>query len=196
LHRQVAPWAPFVRGWKWSNWCGRPGRFVFVARAVGMRESVRVPAARCRTRRRGTSLVRTRVPRTDGIPAAFIGADDPVPLSPSRIRVVNGWLVSNGRTLVAVYAGEAGDDPTVGSIVIVRQNLLFGIQTCDHVDLVGTKALRLTAAPLGSSVETSAQHADLGFSTGSGARGVLHLATDKAELDGLAAQQAPEPPAC
>ena len=105
-----------------------------------------------------------------------------MPISPSRLRVTNDWLVSNGVTLVAVYAGEAGNDPTVGSFGIVRQNLVFGYQTTTFVDVPGGGAVTLTSAPTGRAVVTTAQHADLGFSTKSGARGIFHLATDRAEL--------------
>ena len=37
--------------------------------------------------------------------------------------------MSDGRTLVAVYAGAAGNDPSVGRLVVVRQNLASGAQT-------------------------------------------------------------------
>jgi hypothetical protein len=111
------------------------------------------------------------------MPAHFISPDTPVPVPPNLIRVKNGWLASNGRTLVAAYAGEAGNDPSVGRFVIIRQNLVFGIQTRDIVDAGQTGAVHITSAPTGRSVETSAQHADLSFSSASSS-GVLHLSTD------------------
>ena len=52
-----------------------------------------------------------------------------VPVSPTVLQARNGWLVSDGRTLVAVYAGAAGDDPAVGRVAIVRQDLASGTQT-------------------------------------------------------------------
>jgi len=81
-------------------------------------------------------------------------------LSPSRPRscrraTAGSW--SNGRTLVAVYAGAAGGDPAVGRVVIVRQDLVAAKQTVRIVDAGPTGALTITAAPLGGSVETSAQ---------------------------------------
>ena len=72
-------------------------------------------------------------------------------------RVRNGWLVSDGRTLVAVYAGAAGEDPSVGRVVIVRQDLGAGEQTVRTIDAGTTGALTITAAPLGSSASSSAQ---------------------------------------
>ena len=91
------------------------------------------------------------------IPARMLGSEVPVPISPSVLRVRNGWLVSDGRTLVAVYAGAAGYDPSVGRLVIVRQNLVAGRQTVRTLDAGPTGALTITAAPLGRAVETSAQ---------------------------------------
>jgi threonine dehydrogenase-like Zn-dependent dehydrogenase len=68
----------------------------------------------------------------------------------------NGWLTSDGRTLVAVYAGSAGDDPAVGRLVIVRQNLVSGSQTVRIVGTGTTGALAIAAAPLGRPAETAA----------------------------------------
>jgi len=81
----------------------------------------------------------------------------PVPVSPSVLQPRDGWVVSDGRTLVAVYAGAAGDDPSTGRVVVVRQNLGVGRQTIHTVDMRGTGAFVITAAPLGRSVETSTQ---------------------------------------
>jgi hypothetical protein len=102
------------------------------------------------------------------IPARMLGPDVPVPLSPSLLRVWNGWLVSDGRTLVAVYAGAAGNDPSVGRLVIVRQDLVAGRQAVRRLDTGRTGALAITAAPLGGSVETSAQTGSIGLGTAQG----------------------------
>jgi hypothetical protein len=102
------------------------------------------------------------------IPARMLGSAVPVPIPPALLRVKNGWLVSDGRTLVAVYAGAAGDDPSVGRVVIVRQDLVAGSQTVRTADVVSTGALAIVAAPLGSSVETSAQTGSIGLRTAGG----------------------------
>ena len=107
-------------------------------------------------------------PASRAIPARMLGSDVPVPIPPSVLRVRNGWLVSNGRTLVAVYAGAAGNDPSVGRLVIVRQNLSAGRQTVRTLDAGPTGALTITAAPLGSSVETSAQTGSIRVRTAGG----------------------------
>ena len=96
-------------------------------------------------------------PARQAIPARMLGTGVPVPIPPSLLRERNGWLVSDGRTLVAVYAGAAGDDPSVGRLVVVRQNLTAGRQAVRVLDTGRTGALAVAAAPLGSAVETSAQ---------------------------------------
>lgn len=113
------------------------------------------------------------------IEARMLGIDAPVPIAPSVLRPQNGWLVSNGRTLVAVYAGAAGDDPSVGRVVIVRQDLAAGRQTVRPVDAGRTGALAITAAPLGAAVETSAQTASLRLRTPAGRTLTLDLGTGK-----------------
>jgi hypothetical protein len=100
-------------------------------------------------------------PTPQPIAARMLGSGVPVPIPPSVLRVRNGWLVSDGRTLVAVYAGAAGNDSSVGRLVIVRQDLVAGRQIVRTLDAGPTGALTITAAPLGSAVETSGQTATL-----------------------------------
>jgi hypothetical protein len=111
------------------------------------------------------------------IPARMLGSDVPVPMPASVLHVRNGWLVSDGRTLVAVYAGAAGDDSSVGRLVIVRQDLLAGRQTVRTLDAGPTGALAIVAAPLGSSVETSAQTGSIRIRTSAGRALRLDLGT-------------------
>jgi hypothetical protein len=106
------------------------------------------------------------VPRP--IPARMLDSDVPVPIPPSILRERNGWLVSDGRTLVAVYAGAAGNNPSVGRLVIVRQDLAAGRQTVRTLDAGPTGALTITAAPLGGAVETSAQTGGIRVRTAGG----------------------------
>jgi hypothetical protein len=113
------------------------------------------------------------------IPARMLGSGAPVPISPSVLRVRNGWMVSDGRRLVAVYAGAAADDPSVGRLVIVRQDLLAGSQTVRTIDAGPTGALTIAAAPLGSSVETSAQTGGIRVRTAAGRALRLDLGTGK-----------------
>ena len=115
----------------------------------------------------------------DRIPAQMLAPDAPVPISPEVLEPANAWLVSDGATLVAVYAGAAANKPSSGRFVIVRQNLAIGRQTEDTVDVAGTGLLKITAAPRGAAVETSAQRGKLHFRGSNGTTGVLDLATDR-----------------
>jgi hypothetical protein len=111
------------------------------------------------------------------IPARMLGSGVPVPIPPSVLQLRNAWLVSDGHTLVAVYAGAAGNDPAVGRLVIVRQDLVAGTQTVRALDAGRTGALRIAAAPLGRSVETSAQTGSIPLRTAGGRTLLLDLAT-------------------
>jgi hypothetical protein len=131
------------------------------------------------------STVPAPVPATTiaPIPAALVpGGSAPVPVSPALVRVRNSWLVSDGRTLVAVYAGAAGDDARNGRFVIVRQNLVAGTQSQRVLSLAGSGALTIVRAPLGTAVERSAQWGSLGFRVADGRTGTLDLRLGRAAL--------------
>ena len=100
------------------------------------------------------------------------------------IKVKNAWLVSDGYTLVAVYAGSSGDDPSIGRFAIVRQNDIFGVQynPPDIVDVGRIGAVKITRAPQGRSRETSAQRGQLSFVSKNGTRGVLELTGDRVRI--------------
>lgn len=113
------------------------------------------------------------------IPAEILDANVPVPIATSIIDAANGWLVSDGYTLVAVYAGSKGDDPTQGRVAIVRQDLGAATQTVQVVDAGSTGPLTIAAsAPAGAAVETSAQTGSLPLSTARGGTLRLNLATN------------------
>jgi hypothetical protein len=114
----------------------------------------------------------------DRIPAHMLPASTPIPISPEIIKVSNAWLLSDGVTLVAVYAGTAGNDPSMGRFVLVRQNTTTGRQTIDAVNVVDSGALSIVKAPTGAAVETSAQRAHLLFRSAHGISGALDLAND------------------
>jgi hypothetical protein len=113
--------------------------------------------------------------RLDRIPAHMLPSGTPVPVPPGLIHVSNDWLVSDGITLVAVYAGTDGTNPTVGRLVIVRQNARTGQQTVSVVNVPGAHALSIVNPPTGAAVETSAQTGDLHFKAANGSNGALHL---------------------
>jgi hypothetical protein len=187
----LKPWSQLVHTWTWRNWCHSARQFVVKASLNGKQTSGNVLGRPlCRDRHGKSRLVDsgsgTRLIPLAGsrIPAHILSSDVPPPFSPTLIRNPTGWLVSDGWTLVAVYVGEAGDDPAVGRIGIIRQNLVFGFQTRDVVDAARTGTLQIAGAPEGAAVETSAQRGEIELSSTSGAVGVLHLADDSVELTG------------
>lgn len=117
------------------------------------------------------------------IPGRILDSDAPVPIAPSILRVDNGWLVSDGKALVAVYAGTAGNDASVGRVVVVRQNLVAGRQTVRAIDAGPTGALVIAAAPLGRAVESSAQTGRLRLRTAGGRFLTLDLGTNTISRD-------------
>ena len=125
----------------------------------------------------GSAAAATFAP--DPIPATMLGSDVPVPIPASVLTETNGWLVSDGYNLVAVYAGSKGDDPTQGRVVIVRQDLRAGKQTVQIVDAGSTGPLTIGAgAPTGAAVETSAQTGTLMLTASHGATAKLNLSTN------------------
>jgi hypothetical protein len=113
------------------------------------------------------------------IPGQMLDSEVPVPIPPSVLREKNGWLVSNGKTLVAVYAGTSGSDASVGRLAIVRQDLVAGTQTVRLLDTGRTGPLTIAQAPLGAAVETSGQTGGIRLSTAGGQLLTLDLATGK-----------------
>jgi hypothetical protein len=115
----------------------------------------------------------------DPIPARILDPNVPVPIPSSVITETNGWLVSNGYNLVAVYAGSAADDPTQGRVVIVRQDLRATKQTVRIVDAGATGPLTIAAgAPTGAAVETSALTGAIRLNTSGGTTMKLDLSTN------------------
>lgn len=189
----LRPWGQTVHTWVWHNWCGSSGDFrVRAVLSDGQSSTNRVSSApRCEQAGTPSALV-DRGPGTrhivgfsrDGIPAHILPKGTPPPLPADLITPANAWLVSDGYTLVAVYAGHAGQSVREGMFAVVRQNLVFGLQytppaaarSVVYLGKVG--AARITVAPTGRRVETSAQHGRLHFRTSSGAHGVFNLARD------------------
>jgi hypothetical protein len=193
VSRVLQSWSQVVHKWTWRNWCGRPRHEYLVLSGLRgnstERIAQRIRAPVCRDRHARSAFVDTGpgtrlVPFVaDPVPAHILPSDTPIPVSPTLIRVQNAWLVSDGRMLVAVYAGEAGNDASRGRFVVIRQSLVFGNQWEDVVPAGRTGAVRLTQVPLGAAVETSAQRGDLSFTSAGGQDGVLHLATDTAAIE-------------
>jgi hypothetical protein len=116
----------------------------------------------------------------DRIPPHILGPNVPVPISPSIVQTTNGWLVSDGVNLVAVYAGAVGADPSQGRVVIVRQNLVAGTQTVHFVEAGRTGPLAIASGPTGTSqsAETAALTGHLVLEAHSAATFRLQLGPD------------------
>ena len=113
------------------------------------------------------------------IPAAILDPNAPAAVPASIITVTNGWVVSNGSNLVAVYAGSAAGDPTQGRVVIIRQDLRAGKQTVQIVDAGTTGALTVASgAPSGAAVETTALTGMIPLTTSRGTVVKLSLGTN------------------
>ena len=121
---------------------------------------------------------------TGTIPAKMLGPDPQTPFSTNVMSPVrNGWVVSDHRRFTAVYAGASGSDRSTGALAIFRQNFIQVTQKLKVVKVAGAGAVKLTRAPLGKAVETSAQrHGNLRFTSRRGITGTLHLKTDKISL--------------
>jgi hypothetical protein len=126
----------------------------------------------------GTGTKYVKRPSTR-IPPHILPKGIPPPLHYALINPKNAWLVSDGYTLVAVYAGSPGENPAIGRFAIVRQNAIFGVQYApDIVDVGRVGAVRITRAPRGRSRETTAQHGRLAFVAADGTKGILELTGD------------------
>jgi hypothetical protein len=100
--------------------------------------------------------------------------------------VRNGWSVGNRGRSTLVCAGGAGDlgPSTTGRFVLLRTNDRWATQELSKVDVPKSGPLKLTQAPLGRDVVTSAQRrGNLAFKGTEGVTGTLHLKDDSVALD-------------
>jgi hypothetical protein len=98
----------------------------------------------------------------------------------------NGWSVANRGRQTIVCAGGAGlDGPSkLGRFLILRTNFRWVTQGLSFVDVPHSGPLKITKAPLGRDVITSAQwHGRLEFKGTNGVTGTLHLKHDSITLD-------------
>ena len=187
------PWSATVHTWVWRNWCPHgPGEATVtfsLPNGTKVRQRVSDPPT-CVDRSAPTTLADlgtgTKYVSSHGdrIPPHFLPPGTPPPLQRELIDPVNAWLVSDGYSLVAVYAGSPGIDPSLGRFAIIRQNLIFGVQydPPDFVDIPAAGALKITAAPQGAASETSAQRGKLTFMSENGTTGVLDLRRDRVRI--------------
>lgn len=191
VRARLDPWSSVEHTWAWRNWCtGAEGNatVVFsVPSGRNVREQIDSPPA-CSTPDApttvadvGTGPTYVKLPLQRFRPH-ILAKRVPPPVPGALITVRNGWLVSDGYTLVAVYAGSAANDHSRGLFVVVRQNEIFGVQyyPLDAVSPGKTGPLEITKTRWGN--ETSAQHGRLAFVSTDGARGVLELRGDHVRI--------------
>jgi hypothetical protein len=188
------PWSGIVHTWAWKNWCeptgqGEPTVEFSVPQGRTVAQRIASPPACVNAGApssitdlgTGTKYVHRPWQR---IPPHILAKGSPPPIPYELINPENGWIVSDGYTLVAVYAGSPGEKPTLGRVAIVRQNEIFGIQynPPDIVDVGKIGAIMISRAPRGRSHETSAQTGRLAFVSANGTRGVLDLRNDRVRI--------------
>lgn len=184
------PWSGIVHTWAWSNWCdGKATVELRDRNGRTSRQHISDPPA-CVDPNAPSTLdslgTGTRyVKRPSGrIRPHLLPKGAPPPLPYAVLKVKNAWVVSDGYTLVAVYAGSPGEGRSLGRFAIVRQNAIFGVQynPPDIVDVGRVGAVKITRAPRGRSHETDAQHGELAFVSKNGTRGVLELTGDRVRI--------------
>lgn len=110
-------------------------------------------------------------------PPSLLGSESVKPIS-------NAWRTSNARRLTQVEAGALPGDDSVGALAIFRYSFKSAAQDADLVKVIGSGALKITHAPAGSGVESTAQRSGkIEFSSKNGARGTLNLSDDSIRLD-------------
>ena len=189
------PWSAVVHTWVWRNWCTADSRREATVRFslpngthVVQRVSDLDPPT-CVDTNAATALVGlgtgTKYVRRPAAPIRphILPPGTPPPLHFELVNVENAWLVSDGYSLVAVYAGTAGNDASIGRFAVIRQNLMFGVQfTPDLISIPNAGALKITGGPNGRGHETSAQRGRLTFTSARGTKGVLDLRGDRVRV--------------
>jgi hypothetical protein len=119
-----------------------------------------------------------RTTPVNGIPGRYLPKMRQGPFSPAVLQFTRAWQVSNGRTLVAVYAGVNPAQASDGRIIIFRQNILAGTQSQVLISVAGSGALTITKAPMGAGAERSGATGVLTLRGAHGATYTLHLAAN------------------
>jgi hypothetical protein len=105
-------------------------------------------------------------------------------MTPTQILIpVNAWSVADCHTATWVNAGRAGWQAGAGIFVIARSRGETGGGYLRYIVIPGSGATRITHAPLGPTVVTSAQrHGELKFTSQRGVTGTVSLEDDTATL--------------
>jgi hypothetical protein len=116
-------------------------------------------------------------------PARMLGPDSATTLPSAELYPVrNGWAAAACFGVTWVWAGANGEHPSTGRLVIARYGRWPHARIHVDVDVPQSGALKITDAPLGPEVATSAQSAELEFTSKRGTTGTLDLSTDTVTL--------------
>jgi len=97
--------------------------------------------------------------------------------------VVNAWRTADRHGFIEVDAGALSYDRSIGVFAIFRHDFTGVRQSADLVKVLGSGPLRITDAPQGETVETSAQRSGrIEFVGARGVRGTLTLRDDSVSL--------------
>jgi hypothetical protein len=111
----------------------------------------------------------------DAKPQSFASAD--------LLRPSNAWRTSSTQHFTEVDAGALAHDSSIGALFIFRHEYARARQEVELLKVIGSGALRITKAPEGAKVETSAQqNGEIAFVGSRGVRGTLHLENDTVSL--------------
>jgi hypothetical protein len=123
-------------------------------------------------------------PRGHTLPAALLGRHvDPPGIHTDVLVTANAWSVGDCRTETWIYAGTAGWTNGSGIFVITRTKGEYHQLPTHYIVVPGSGATRITQAPLGPKVVTSAQRdGEFKFTSRRGINGTISLADDTATL--------------
>jgi hypothetical protein len=161
------------------------GRHMFKVKAIDA-DKLADPTPARRRIRIGASVGPPFPPLKHIEPARMLSGYDCEFISPEVFSPVsNGWRTGNHVRATIVCAGAAGyQGESIGRFLFLRDNFRWGSQKLTKVDIPDAGALRITKAPLGRSVVTSAQrHGKLEFTSENGVSGTLDLRDDSVTLN-------------
>jgi hypothetical protein len=137
------------------------------------------PAPASPGRTAGHAMTRSLPARIDRRPQGFISTELLSPL-------VNAWRTADRHGFIEVDAGALSSDRSIGVFAIFRHDFTGVDQSADLVKVLGSGPLRITAAPQGGGVETSAQRdGRIDFVGARGVRGTLSLRDDSVSIQPL-----------
>jgi hypothetical protein len=124
----------------------------------------------------GHPMTRSLPARIDRRPQGFVSTELLSPL-------VNAWRTADGHGFTEVDAGALYSDRSIGVFAIFRHDFTGVDQSADLVKVLGSGPLRISAAPQGGGVETSAQRdGRIDFVGARGVRGTLSLRDDSVSI--------------